>query len=466
MNKKKQINVCKYCGRETYNKTCKKCNRMNKKSLRDKIFEKKIDIEYTFINLLKLYKVYKMFNYELNNSFSYIKWHIHKSSDDIYKCLFKIKNNKWTSNMLGFKLRYGEKEGTIRYNLFVESTKHNLDTYIAKHGDIKIAEEEYKKYCYNKTKKIREHNDNGFAFKCTNESFIEKYGLEEGTKRYENYINAQIISSKRRLEYWLNKGYNLDEAKIKLKDHQSTFSKDKCIKKYGKIVGLIRWTRRQIKWQKTLKSKSAEEIEIMNKKKGNSLENFIEKYGQEEGAKRYEDKCLKYTKRKVWCKGLKLIDYYTQKHGYNGIIKYKEFMTKRTTNNCMASKESLSLLLPFYDKYKDDYNIYIGLKPSKEYFIYDNISKRVYFYDFTIPDLKIIIEYNGEAFHPNPNWDDNKWNNWKSIYSNQTADEKYEFDTYKNSVAISKGYKVLQIWSSDTEEYNKAKIEEFISSSI
>lgn len=49
------------------------------------------------------------------------------------------------------------------------------------------------------------------------------------------------------LEYWLNKGYSLDEAKEKRKERQSTFTLEKCIKKYGEEEGTRIFNERQIK---------------------------------------------------------------------------------------------------------------------------------------------------------------------------------------------------------------------------
>lgn len=44
-----------------------------------------------------------------------------------------------------------------------------------------------------------------------------------------------------------------------------------------------------------------------------------------------------------------------------------------------------------------DFQIYVD---DDEYFIYDHKNKSICFYDFTIPKLNLIIEYNGIMFHP------------------------------------------------------------------
>jgi len=74
-------------------------------------------------------------------------------------------------------------------------------------------------------------------------SFSKKY--KENTKKYEGFSNTQ-------LKYWLNKGYSKEEAKEKLKERQSTFTLEKCIKKYGEKEGTHVFNERQEMWKKSL----------------------------------------------------------------------------------------------------------------------------------------------------------------------------------------------------------------------
>jgi hypothetical protein len=70
-----------------------------------------------------------------------------------------------------------------------------------------------------------------------------------------------------RPQYWINKGHSEEEAKDIVSKKQITFSKEKCIEKYGEEEGLRVWTARQDKWMATLDSKSDEEkLEILRKK--------------------------------------------------------------------------------------------------------------------------------------------------------------------------------------------------------
>lgn len=76
------------------------------------------------------------------------------------------------------------------------------------------------------------------------------------------------------IDYWLKKtNGNLEEAQILFDEEKKrhTFTLEKCIEKYGKEEGYNKWKERQDKWQNTLKSKSAEEIEEINRKKSNQF---------------------------------------------------------------------------------------------------------------------------------------------------------------------------------------------------
>ena len=67
--------------------------------------------------------------------------------------------------------------------------------------------------------------------------------------------NAKLVKTHgvaKRIDYWINNGYSEEEAKEKLSESQRTFSKEKCIEKYGETEGLKRWEERQNKWQKSL----------------------------------------------------------------------------------------------------------------------------------------------------------------------------------------------------------------------
>lgn len=62
------------------------------------------------------------------------------------------------------------------------------------------------------------------------------------------------------LEYYTNKGMSIDDAKTALKKRQTTFSLEKCIEKYGENEGRKRWLDRQEKWHKNYKKTNFSKI--------------------------------------------------------------------------------------------------------------------------------------------------------------------------------------------------------------
>lgn len=70
------------------------------------------------------------------------------------------------------------------------------------------------------------------------------------------------------LVYFLKKtNGNVELAQKMLSERQTTFSIEKCIKKYGEIDGKLKWQERQNKWQDTLNGKSDEEKLRINRLK-------------------------------------------------------------------------------------------------------------------------------------------------------------------------------------------------------
>jgi len=190
------------------------------------------------------------------------------------------------------------------------------------------------------------------------------------------------------LEYWIKQGYDEHTARIKLKERQSTFSRKSCIDKHGEIRGIEIFNQRQRKWQQTMVSKTPDEIADINRRK---MVNFTNASKQS---------------IRVFTKTLNLLD----EHG----IEY-----------------------------------YVGCGDSKEYFLNDN--GVVYFYDLTIPELHLIIEFNGVKWHPRENDLD-----WTPLFEN--SDDRQSVllhDKKKIEVALKNGFDIRILWS-DVDEFDNS----------
>ena len=162
-----------------------------------------------------------------------------------------------------------------------------LNTFIQGEKDIPDFYEQFKKLInfYNENPKLKSSNNL--------EICKLKYGESLGIKKYEEIQNKnpfknhngrlspfhkgsvnynkealnkaiQNRSYNSRLDFWINKGYSINEAKEALSERQRTFTKEKCIEKYGIEKGTEIWKNRQEKWQNTLNSKSEEEKQIIS----------------------------------------------------------------------------------------------------------------------------------------------------------------------------------------------------------
>lgn len=95
---------------------------------------------------------------------------------------------------------------------------------------------------------------------------VKNRNNEKGAKKSASSI-IRRVSSKRCVDYYTARGYNLADATKLVSKGQTYFSKEICIKKYGEIKGLEIWNSRQQKWQEKLNDKSKEEILRINRLK-------------------------------------------------------------------------------------------------------------------------------------------------------------------------------------------------------
>ena len=196
------------------------------------------------------------------------------------------------------------------------------------------------------------------------------------------HTNAKKVKNHgvtKHIEYWINKGYCEEEAIEKLAESQRTFTKEKNIEKYGEIEGLKRWEERQNKWQKTLHE--SQNLHVGFSKISQELFNAIDKQLGE-----------------------------------------------------------------------NDYTFY-GSK-NHEYCIRKNSTN--YIYDFTDLEHNKIIEFQGDIYHGNPElFTENEHPN--PYHKDKSCKDLWEFDKKKGEIAVEHGFKILHIWEKDYRE-NKQKI--------
>lgn len=181
----------------------------------------------------------------------------------IYGKHLKFKHNNMTTNE--YKNIYPDAP------MMALSDKEKTSTNSGKH----MKDDKYKKMFSDmlKGEKNPNHKSNTTEIerKCRSpfsKEFIKYNGIENIEEHISNFAKLAIKDriSDTTIQYYINKGYSQDDSEKLLKERQTTFSLDKCIEKYGYDEGYKKWIDRQEKWlnnyQKVNYSKISQEMFI------------------------------------------------------------------------------------------------------------------------------------------------------------------------------------------------------------
>lgn len=152
-------------------------------------------------------------------------------------------------------------------------TSHDKETYIFLYGEIK-GNELFNEYSKRNSESGKLTYKNGR--KAVFEHFFPEYWIKNGYSISE--ANAIVAARKAKaaecaklafksrglyhntqIEYYLNKGYTVVEAKNKLAERQNTRSLKSFKMRYGNDLGAKKYNECNVKWQKTLNEKSDDE---------------------------------------------------------------------------------------------------------------------------------------------------------------------------------------------------------------
>jgi len=260
----------------------------------------------------------------------------------------------------------------------------------------------------------------------TKKNMIEKYGEEEGLKKWNEYREKQSKSNsfeyKKKKYGWSKKDF--DEFNSSRKSTKEMF-----IKRHGEEEGLKKWEKYRDRqaYTKTIlyniekygKKKGTEIYNEICKSKKISYENMVKKYGKEEGLRKWNKRC-------EWL-----------------------------SNNSFSSKMANDL----FDKiYRGEPNVYYsGL--NKEFGKMDQKSNKYFMYDYVNTNTKKCIEFNGDVFHANPlfyNFDDIPL---YFLNDNRNSADIWKYDSEKLDLIKKHGYDVLIIWEHDYKKSPRKIIE-------
>lgn len=240
------------------------------------------------------------------------------------------------------------------------------------------------------------------------------------------------------------------------------------ITQYGERLGEIRYRELQVKQaysnSREYKGMTEEEFKQYNQSRAVTLENMIKKYGKEEGTKvfnEYREK-QRYTKSKQ-----RYIDEYGEKQGLEIFkeINKKKIQSLENFQRKYGKEEGLRRYRSYVEGHQKGFSdvasnlfeqIESLMNTDKVSFLYlpknsELLLEKIggfYKYDFCIPELKFIIEFNGDVFHGNPQLF-NESDCPNPFNRTLTAKQMWLNDKEKIDLAKSKGFEVMVIWERD-----------------
>jgi G:T-mismatch repair DNA endonuclease (very short patch repair protein) len=196
-----------------------------------------------------------------------------------------------------------------------------------------------------------------------------------------------------KLEYYISRGYSEEDAEIKISEIQNRFSLKGCIDKYGEIDGNKIFQERQKRWIETLNSKTDEEKIEINRKK---------------------------------------------------------------ITGSSYSPISQKLFWDIYNLVGNDKTKFAEMKGE---FHLLNENKLWFAYDYVDTKRKKCIEFNGDFWHCNPK--DFEPEQIHRIKGKKAADI-WRIDEDKKNLIENLGYQVLTIWESEYKKNPKQTLEKCI----
>ena len=258
-------------------------------------------------------------------------------------------------------------------------------------------------------------------------SFIRRYGKEEGTRRYEEYV--KFHSDKNKFEYKRDKfGWSKEQYDEFNKNRAVTL--ELCIKKHGEELG------RKIFSEYCEKQAYA----------GCALEYFVEKYGEEEGNRIYRQ-----VNGEKAISERKMIEKYGEEEGKARYDHWKELISRNSIKNLPN--------LPWSNVSQKLFDEILSHIPSHQYgkVRYATFggevcihSERGYMFPDFLYDNKKIIEFNGDYWHRNPRL--YAENDETALIWKQDAERKSELERL--------GYEVFVVWERDFYDNEDAVVQD------
>lgn len=310
----------------------------------------------------------------------------------------------------------------------------------------------------------------------TLQDYIDKYGEESGTKRY-NGVQKLLVSRKKTYDSqpyarftkeWFLWKYP-DDGMDRFNEHvdKSRQSEENMIKRWGEEQGKKKWQETVAKKNTVAlvrKQKGEEAALEMAKKRKESNNKYWASLSEIEQTKKRQDAGKKSSKTKKERYGGKTkLEIYLEKYGEDGHIKYAEYL-QTIFKSIGHSNEAETLIKHIINdnSWLLKYSLYYRDSEDKtkcEWFL--SSKEGVNFYDLCVKEAKTILEYDGARWHPTETQSTELKNEIMEI-TGLSYSQKFKKDQAKLKMAADRGFKVFVVRSDFTEQQKSDIIKEFI----
>jgi len=283
----------------------------------------------------------------------------------------------------------------ILYKIMIMGSAMLLEKYILMYGD-NLGEIRYNKSCAGSS--------------ITLDNMVSKYGVIDGTKKFNIYRNRQSYSNS--YEYKFEK-YGMSKEEYNSYNKSRAVTLDNMVSRHGVIDGTKKFNiyRNRQSYTNSEEYLGKEKYKEVNSKKANTIENFITRYGKEVG-----------------------------------ISKFEKYINKMPCGYSKISQELFWNILDKTDIFSDAY----FAERNNEYGVMDIVNNRYFKYDFVSINMNIVIEFQGDHYHGNPKMYKPYDYLCGKGCTNIIAKDKWIYDKQKEDLIKEKrGFETIFVWESD-----------------
>ena len=168
-----------------------------------------------------------------------------------------LKDRQSLTSKKSFKERYGD-NWEIHFNEYVEKHKKSLKSNPNINNIMKKIKKNFTFEYY--LDKINPDTNNYYTI--DEAKVLISNRCKESSRKNSDKLRGVTGVTCRSIKFWLDRGFDENYAKNKVKEIQTTNSVERYIKKYGEQEGLLKWLSRNKEWGKIIQKKKMESCKI------------------------------------------------------------------------------------------------------------------------------------------------------------------------------------------------------------